>query len=88
MAKIPGSVFDRALTMVTSEEPRRATNCRSIDMPQGMMEREARAISFAPRKPLIRKKQRIWRTEWQVRIELHNARWKCLPVGLAQGGST
>jgi hypothetical protein len=56
-------------------------------MPQGMMEGEARAISFAPRKPLIRKKQMIWRTEWQVRIELHNANWNGCAIGLAQGGS-
>jgi hypothetical protein len=87
MAKIPDSVFNRALTMVTPEEPRNTTNCRSSDMAQGMMEGESRAISFAPRKPLIRKKQMIRRTAGQVRIELHNARWEWLPAGLAQGGS-
>jgi len=47
---------------------------------------ECKSSLFPSRKPLIRKKQVIWRTGGQVRIELHNTRWECLPLSLAQGG--
>jgi hypothetical protein len=62
--------------MVTTAEPKRATNYRSGKMPQGMMDRGLERNSFPPRKPLIQKKEAISRTTGSVRIELHSARWE------------
>jgi hypothetical protein len=60
--------------MVTNQELTRATNCRCTKLPQGMIgSGELESNSF-PSKPLIRKKQVIWRNGGQVRIELHSTR--------------